>query len=54
MAKFTVLGAMYDDRSIADVLAYAFTYEDAKQAISEYQLSDESMVEYDFYFIEEA
>lgn len=51
--KYTVLGAMYDDRSVADVIAYAYTYEDAEQAIAEYTMSDDAMVEYDFYFIEE-
>ena len=54
MAKFTVLGAMHDDRSVADVIAYAFTYEDAEQAIVAYTMSDDAMVDYDFFFIEDA
>jgi hypothetical protein len=53
MAKFTVLGAMHDDRSVADVIAYAFTYEDAEQAIAAYQMSDDAMVDYDFFYIDE-
>ena len=51
--KFTVLGAMHDERSVPDVIAYAYTYEEAEKAIEEYTLSDDALVEYDFYFIEE-
>jgi hypothetical protein len=54
MGKFIVLGAMHDERSVPDVIAYADSYEDAEMAIETYTMSDDSMVDYDFFFIEDA
>jgi hypothetical protein len=53
MGKFIVLGAMHDERSVPDVIAYADSYEDAEMAIEAYTWND-ALVEYDFYFIEDA
>ena len=54
MGKFIVLGAMHDERSVTDVIAYADSYEDAEIAIEAYTMSDDALVDYDFYLIEDA
>ena len=54
MGKFIVLGAMHDERSVPDVIAYADSYEDAEMAIEAYTMSDDAMVDYNFFFIEDA
>jgi hypothetical protein len=53
MAKFAALGGFMGSDEAYDVLAYAHTYEDAMQAIEAYQRADETVVDYDFYTIEQ-
>ena len=54
MSKFIVLGVKSDDKSVSEVIAYTDTYEDAEMAIETYTMSDDAIVAYDFFFIEDA
>ena len=53
MAKFAAYGGFMGSDEEYDVIGYAYTYEDAIMAIEAYRKADETVVDYDFYTIQQ-
>jgi hypothetical protein len=51
MPKYTALGGFCGSDELYDVVAYAFSYEDALMAVEAHRLADDELY-YDFYVIE--